>query len=250
MFVLALNHLQRLKQLNEEIDRKLAAPSSPHIHAAPEFPKQQMALAPKAGSLAPSIEDGPADWTLQAGPAAAPKQLLGESPASGSGERPAAPIYQPVRANPACSHEVGGGMMGPTVGEPAQTMHPAAELLSRGPEYKSLDEKHRFHSGGVHSAQQASGSRLAASLLPAAEMAPQQRTIYIPESSVDTDGVSLRQYSAAASPAPGNLPAHRKSMASAPAENAGGEDGNNFQVSFERPKHGTHREAPPLLSQI
>jgi hypothetical protein len=231
IFVFALNGLQRLKQLNEEIERKLACPSTTHIHAAPapDPPKQQTALASKAGSIAPSMEGSSADWALQSGPAAPSKQLGTAAPAVDSGAWPAGPIRQQVGADPghpASDPAVGRGMIGPSVGEPVQTMrHPAADLLARTQGHESYEQTNQ---------------------LPATAPAPQQGTFYVPESSVDTDGSSLPY---------DNVVPTRASAAGlqqrgiTPSPVAKGErDDDSLQVSFEfkLPQRAILQDAHPV----
>jgi hypothetical protein len=72
--------LQRLMQLNEEIERKLAAPTPSLVHvshfSAPALAKPALS-SEAAGGMAPppSAVDSAADFTLQSGPAATHKKL-------------------------------------------------------------------------------------------------------------------------------------------------------------------------------
>jgi hypothetical protein len=229
-------------QLNEEIERKLAS---------------------QAGNIAPSMKDATVDWMPQLDPAAAPKKLGAAahpaSPRADSRERPTGPLYQDSEAGVylASDPAMGSGMLlTPAMGEPAQTMHhPVADLLTRGKGYESYDKQpeHPTYNSGRHSGSGPTGQQ--ASPSSAAAPALQQRKIFVPESSVDSDGGPIDPYSAGPAPSHGSRPAHRRNLATAPASARGEEGGeggsNNFQVSskLEMPTHATHQHVLSDLSQ-
>jgi hypothetical protein len=192
--VYGLNCLQRLKQLNEEVERKLAATSRPHIHVAtaPDLPNQQTAFTSKAGSIAPSVMDSVSDWTLQPVPAAAKTRKLGATPLEESAEI----AFQLGRQDPAS-------------GQGNDHLYPTKSTLN-----------------SAVAVQQPSQ-------LPV--MAPahvqQQRPLYVPESSVGSQGPSVCHNESGRKAAQS---AGRAQELSGPAPDlAGGgeDDGNNLQVS-------------------
>ena len=191
----------------------------------------------------------------QLDPAAAPKKLGAAAnpapPPADLSERPTGPLYQEAGVCLTSDPVMGSCMLlSPAVGEPAPTMHqPVADLLTRGKGYEAYDKQpeHSTYNLGRHSAptlQQAGPSSAATST-------PQQRTVFVPESSVDTEGSPIPHYNAVPVPSQGSWPAKQRNLATAPAAAARGEEvGNNFQVSSELklPMQATHQYVLPDLS--
>jgi hypothetical protein len=200
--VLALASLQRLARLNEEIERKLAEAPTP----LPHFPAPAPAKRPtsEAGGFAPSVVDSVSEWPMPPPvPAAAPRKL-GAEPALPPAES-AGPAYQRAGADPAPGREPARDPAGGTGVGPA------------APIYRRAEEPDAWLGGPMGAAVQG---------------AP-QRSMYVPESSVDNDRPSGRSYNATPTfeRSQGSAPPQQRSVAPAPAAAGGEEDSNNFQVS-------------------
>ena len=228
--------MQRLKQLNEEVERKLASPPSRIHGSAPTYDHQLTALTSKAGSIAPSMMEsmGDRDWTAQLVPAA-PRKLGATSDPFAAPTESAGPVYQREGAQPVLVPAVvaSSSALGPALGEPASTMHNrAAELHATGKGYDQLypmrPDPTRSNSNFVHAAQQSSQ-------YPAVEPVnmPQHMSMYIPETSVDSEDSPLRRSDAGWGPTHGGARSHSaqpRIVVPAPDASKREEGGNNFQV--------------------